>query len=161
MGIPPSKPRPARLPGRVRLLIGGIWFLVFAGACALPGIGLDNGEHWPGIQLFVMGPLGLLLGHTAWLANLVGFVAFVLLCFGRRWGVVISSVLAVCVGLAMLELPGKIIPLDEANVKKARIVSLDAGAWLWLGSLLLPGAAALVVRPRRDGWEDVIQPPPA
>jgi hypothetical protein len=131
-----------------RLAVIAASLLVYVVACFVPTVYFDKPgqEPWPGLMTFILGAFALFEGYFAWLANPLLGVALLLLIF-RQWvATAVVAGLAFLIALDALRVLGDTVPLDEAGVNKAVATGLGPGFYLWLASMLVPLAGALVLR---------------
>ncbi len=141
---PPHDRRPSA-PGRAFLLLA--YVVLYAIACALPALHLEGiRTTWSGVEAMVLGSLGVRLGHYSWLANIPGLAALWCVMKGRTKAAIACSVLAVLLSLQTFWLPGTEISLGSESFNRVRVVSVGAGCYVWIAALLLPLAAALLLR---------------
>ena len=131
-------PLPNAAKSKVHRNIAGLGLLLFFTSLAMPAMRLDNGEVWPGSQVLMSGWLGPFIGQFGWYANPF-FVTAVVFIFLRRAGwaaafTVLALVFAVTSGMIL----NAVIPLDEANVRKAKMIGFGPGFYVWFTALATP-----------------------
>ena len=144
----PDVARPPSARGRAFLLLAFV--LLYGVACWLPALHLTGRRDvFAGVEVMVLGPLSLRLGQFAWLANLPAVLALYFVMKGRTGAAMTLSGAAFVLGLHTFWLLEKEIPLGEESFNKVRVVSVGVGAYVWLAALLLPLAAAFLLRHQR------------
>jgi uncharacterized protein YqgC (DUF456 family) len=137
-----------RVPWLTRLAVVAASLLVYLVACFVPAVYFDKPgqEPWPGVMTLILGAFALFEGQFAWLANPLLGVALLLLIF-RQWvATAVVAGLAFLVSLDTLRLLGETVWLDEGGVNKAVATGLGPAFYLWIASMLVPLAGALVLR---------------
>ena len=139
---------PPSAKGQALILISFV--VIYAIACALPAMRLEGRVHgWYGVEMMVLGPLGIPHGQYAWLANLDAVVALWCAMKGHTKAAVILTGVAFGLGLQALWLPGTTIPLSDNPRDTVLVTSLSYGYYFWLLALLEPLAAAFLQRHAR------------
>ena len=152
-------PRARRPSARGRALILPSFVLVYSLACWLPAIRLTGHRAvWSGVEVMVIGPVGMRLGQFGWLANVAGLLALRCVMNGRTHSTMIFSAITVALALHTPFLIGREITLGDEPFNTVRVVSLASGYYVWIAALLVPLAFALLFRrpqPKsRATWED-------
>ena len=142
-----------------RRLLVGMGLASYAVGCVTPALHLVGTQNTQGevstmvgAAAFFCGLIGLLMGQYAWIANVLGLVALVLLW--KRWynGSLVCSRAAIVVAQHTRVLVGTEIMGDEGGVKKELVTSLGMGFYLWVVVFAFFALAALV-RERGPGEE--------
>jgi len=122
-------------------------------ACVIPALDLrdkTSGElvvH-PGLSCALMGPFAFLIGCPAWLANLTGLAALVLLFLRKYLAAAILSGLSLALALTTFILYAVDVPLDEGGLRVARLAYPGPGFVFWVLAFVTLAAAALWRRAR-------------
>ncbi len=122
--------------------------LLYLIACATPCLEVTQKSDpvWPGLQILAIGWLGVLVGQFAWLANPLWMAGMLFFVF-RKWMVtLIFSGPALLFALNTLTMFVTELPADEAGINTFHLVRLRIGFYLWLASLLVLFAGALVMK---------------
>ena len=140
--------------GRALLLLAFV--IVYAAACSLPALYLTGRrDSWSGVEVMVLGPFGLQIGQFAWLANVAAALALWLVMKGRPGPAIFSGVMAFVLGLHTLWLPGTEVLLGSEPFNSVQVVSVGPGYFVWMAAMLVPLAAAFLLRqPRPTQRED-------
>lgn len=152
-------PRKVRRPSaRGRALILTACVFLYSVACALPALHLSGRRDvWSGVEVMVIGPLGLRLGQFGWLANIAALIALRCVMTGRTRFTMIFTAIAMALALHAPFLIGREIALGDEPFNTVRVISLGSGYYVWVAALLLPLVFALLSRrPRpksRTTWE--------
>jgi hypothetical protein len=131
-------PQPPSARGKALILLSFVG--VYGIACALPAFYLTGRRDlWSGMEVMVIGPCALRFGQLGWLANLTALAALRCVMKGRPRMAVFLTAASVGLGLHVLSLPGKVIPLGPEEFNEVRIVSIGSGYYVWMAALLIPG----------------------
>lgn len=140
----------ARQPLRVRLGLIGASIAIYALACALPAATLvgEDVTVQRGLGLALLGWLAVTLGQYGWFANLFWIVGMLLALFRRYLGAAITVACGMLLALQTLTILGREVPLDTSGSNNAIVQQLNSGFYLWLLSMLVLVAGALLLRAR-------------
>jgi hypothetical protein len=147
----PTQANPETLSLQVRLSVVGASALLWGFACLLPAFRGESQHHWPGWELFLWGPGGILYGHCGWLGNPVAVAALVAVGVGKHRLAQVLSCLAVLIGLQSLVALGTTLPVNNGTLLGGSVIrGLAPGFWLWLMSLATPCLGLLLARKRAE-----------
>ena len=88
--------------------------------------------------------MGVLMGVTAWYANIFYVIVLLTLLNDKLWATLIFTFLIVMLMLTIPVFFGSTIPLDESGFNSLIPQRLGIGGYLWIVSLLLPGLFAII-----------------
>ena len=136
-----------RPSARGRALILIVYLGIMALACALPALVLEGAaDYWRGIELLVLGSMGLKLMQFGWFANVLALLALHRVMNKPSPLVIVLSALAFLLAMDTLRMFGQEIPLPNHEGHTVRVVSLGMGFYLWLLALLWPAFALMLLR---------------
>jgi hypothetical protein len=139
---------PPSAKGKALILLGFV--ALYTIACGLPALHLEGPQRqWYGVELMVMGPLGLKYRQIAWFANIDAVIALWCVMQGRTTAAIVLTGVAFGLALQTLWLPGMVIPVGEQEFEKVRVLGVGAGFYVWVAALLIPLAAAFLLRHSR------------
>lgn len=126
----------------------GISVVLYLIACATPCLEVSQKSDpvWLGLQILVMGWLGILVGQFAWLANPLWLAGLLFFAFRKWMAALILSGLALVFALNTFTMFVTELPADEGGMNTFHLVRLRIGFYLWLASLAVPFARAFVMR---------------
>ena len=112
---------------------------LFIKTLALTGSNTASPDVWSGLNVLLIGWLGVLILQFGWLANPFYYLSLYFLR-ARRWQAVIaSSGIAIVIAVVnTLLLFKQTVPGDEGGVTKLNLQRLELGYYLWATSLLIP-----------------------
>lgn len=100
--------------------------------------GIPENEHPSTVFLFFLGWIGFLgdylTGTILWMANPLYILSILLCCTGKRITAFILSLIASILAFSFSLFDGAMVSKTETY---AKIISLETGYWLWLGSIAL------------------------
>ena len=135
-------------------MIPAIAVVCYAAAFFLPALYLTGKEHTDGRQTDMVGLMAFINGlfalfnlQLAWLANPLAALALVLIFCRKHLLAMCAALAAVLVAQHTWAVVGTTISGDEGGVTKYLVTGLGPGFFLWCGSFLLLGIAALIARP--------------
>ena len=94
-------------------------------------------EHY-GLEALILGPLGLLVGQSSWLANIFLWGAWLARKMPKPLPVVLSILALIVAGGFLL---GHTVVVGSSGKIPFKV---GLGYWLWLSSMVLAGASALI-----------------
>jgi len=120
--------------------------VLLAIACCLPALEFkhSNGANtsmW-GVEVLLMGGLGIFVGVGAWYANPFWLAAVVLGFFRKGVLAAVIGIIAIAIAANTFSVIGRVLPADEGDVTHMSVVRLLPGCYVWMASLaVLPLAA--------------------
>jgi hypothetical protein len=144
--MPQQSLRPS---ARGRALILIVFVCLYAVASWLPALTLEGAAvHWRGVELLVLGPMGLKSMQFAWLANLFAGLALYRVMNKPGVLVIVLETLALVVAMDTLMLFGQEMPLGDRQGSMVRVVGFASGFYFWLLALAWPFFALMLLRIR-------------
>ena len=145
----PNALRPPSARGRALILLSFV--VVYSVACALPAVRLTGRrDAFAGVEVMVMGWHGLRMAQYGWLANFPALIALRCVMQGRTLYAIILAAVSLLLGLHSFWLMGHEIVLGDEPLNTVRVVSLASGYYVWMATLALPLAFALLLRRPRS-----------
>ena len=150
--MPEESPATRAVPFLARLRVAGLSFFIYLVSFIVPALEfkVTGGEEWlmRGYEAAMLGPVALLEGNYAWLANVlyVPSLVFVLVRFWRT--AMACALVGAGLGLHTLALVGRDMPADAAGMRRMMLVHFLAGFYFWLASMVAAAAGALWCRVR-------------
>lgn len=129
----------------------GLWITLglYLAACCLPVLDIRKGSTpdpmW-GANALIVGWSGLFAAVFGWYANPFWFVGMIFAIMRKPRIAALFGVIAIAIACTVFTDFGRILPADEGNVTKMRIVGLLPGAYLWFASLLSLPVTAFLAR---------------
>ena len=118
--------------------------LAWAASLALPvaTFGDDQGEHWYGWAVLLLGWLGFFLGEFAWIANFTFAAALILLVRGRPplvWGMMVGVLTSMLAAHALTW-----TQIFQTGGGVAPVLAYWSGYYLWVPATFAGGIALCV-----------------
>jgi hypothetical protein len=141
-----SLPQRIKPSARGRALIFSSFVFTMGVACCLPSIAFEGPtKPLTGIEALVMGPFMLRLGQYSWMANVLGLLGLERVIQGGRFAAAAYCVLALGLAVQAWWMVGQVVPIADGEF--AKVASLQAGFYVWLGALALPLVCAVLLAP--------------
>lgn len=123
-------------PSRTERTLFTANFVVYC-ACLLAPAWVANDDPWPGWGALLMGPIGVVIGYVAWLANPLLWYAWLAKARGKHIRAVVASAFAIPLALSFLL--HQRIPVGSSG---DYAFSVQYGYGLWLLSMGLTMVSA-------------------
>lgn len=120
--------------------------LLFVAACLVPTMEFtaEGGETvvWRGWKPLAWGCFGMIMGQTAWMANLALFSSWGFWYLGRPAGACTFGAIALALAATSVLLFGQQIPNDRDQKSRMKLRKFRPGFYLWIGSMAIVAAGA-------------------
>jgi hypothetical protein len=128
--------------------------VLFTLGCCLPALEFKhsngpNSAMW-GVEVLLMGCLGILVGIGAWYANPFWLIGMVLGLFRKGMLAAIAGIIAIAIAANTFTIIGRVLPADEGDVTHMTVVRLLPGCYVWMASLVVLPLAAIFRKPKPE-----------